>query len=261
MTMAQGKEYYGTRVYNKAMHCNMHLIGSYVGYNGKQCGIYDDAFDVFIKILRKRVEEQDLQNIIVIEGQTGSGKSTLGVQLAMAIDPRFNLDNDYIYTVDDLKKKFKMRGIKGCCSVNLLDEGSVILNGKNAQKKNDKDIVALLETMRSFNWTTIICLPSFANVNKTIRDTLINYRIMCPERPLLKGYTTRGFFEIWTPNRHKFKEYGDMYWDLQCAGVYSDLTGIIRDQYRAIKISHQDALMMKFIKAEEEQDVKKKDKE
>lgn len=215
-----------------------------VGFYGpdEDRGVYFDMLPKLAKLLRQRAEKGDYQNVIVIEGRTGSGKSTLAMQLALLLDPDFDIRESYIYTMSDLWNKIRRAqgGIRGMSPVNLLDEGTVALNAKNSLRREDKAAIVMLQIMRSFNWTTIICVPSFGDLNKAIREQLVDFRIMCPDKPLLKdGFKSRGFFEVYRPKFPKFSEFGSIFWQLIGAGVYDDLRPDVRAAYRQVKLEHQ----------------------
>lgn len=236
-----------------------------VGYYGKMKyprTVYSDLTENLVRVMLKRANKMDYQNVVVIEGRTGSGKSTLAVKLARMIDPKFDLDNDYIYSIDDLVAKLEKAktNIKGICPVSLMDEGTVILSGKNSLRKEDKQLIVLLQTMRSLNWTTIICVPKFSDLNAAIREQLVDYRIQCPDKPLIPfmiaenkdgvkvkyRMSARGFYEVYIPKYPKFSEHSDIYWRWIGSGIYGDLPKDIKEQYRRVKLDHQLSWLAKF---------------
>lgn len=234
-------QYKGTKAYNKYLKQDMDAVGFYGPDEDR--GVYFDMLPKLAKFLRKRAEKEDYQNVIVIEGRTGSGKSTLAMQLALLLDPDFDIRESYIYTMSDLWDKIRRAqgGIRGMSPVNLLDEGTVALNAKNSLRREDKTAIVMLQIMRSLNWTTIICVPSFGDLNKAIREQLVDFRIMCPDKPLLdkNKFKSRGFFEVYRPKFPKFSEFGSIFWQLIGAGVYDDLPPDVRAAYRQVKLERQ----------------------
>lgn len=247
----------GKLVFNHLMRARMDAIGYY--QSGTKA-VYADMLPQLVKILIKRTKVDHYQNVIIVEGRTGSGKSTLAVQLAKMIDPRFDLSQDYIYDTADLLKKLERvenEGISKVCPVSLFDEGTVILNSKSSLAKENKNLMVLLQTMRSLNWTTIICVPLLRNLDKDIREQMVDYLIKCPEKPLIARsydengkevkFTSRGFFEVYLPKFPKFStNTNHMYWQLIGAGVYGALDDKTDREYQAIKLKHQLAFIKNY---------------
>lgn len=225
----------------------MHAIATY--RNGEYA-IYSDMLDTLARILKRRIKEH-YQNVVVITGMTGSGKSTLALQLIYKLDPDWTLDN-YIYDASDLARKLKHKETAN--PISLFDEGSVSLNSLNFARSSDKAITVMLDTCRSLGWSTFICIPSINDLSKRVRDHLVDYVLMCPNRGLIPGYDKRGFFEVYKPRRAPWAT--STYYDLQGAGVYSKLTGDKVDEYERVKFQHQMELLNDFV--EEHADKKKK---
>lgn len=256
------KQYKGRRVRNTHTNKYMHLVARYK-FQGRIEGIYSDAFDMFVDELAKRIR-RDQQNVVVVEGDTGSGKSAFALNLCVALSRKlgksFDLSKDYIYASSDLWAKL---ADPDAGPISLLDEGSVTIASMNATRKDDKDIMTLFNTMRSRGWTTIICNPSIMRINQAVRMDHVDYKIRCnsPEKPLIRGFG-RGFFQCRKANRHEFKK-GDPFWELIYTGVFGDYPPSLKEEYLAIKNSHQDELMERMVrraKTEEAQERAKAEK-
>lgn len=223
----------------------LHLVGTY----GKECqkGIYSDFDDYIVEHIKLR-KKKGLQTVVVITGRTGSGKSTLALEIIKKLNPNWQIEGNYIYSVEDLKAKLK----KGRAAepISLFDEASVSLNSKNALAKADKEIVVLFDTMRSWEWITFMCLPAFGSLNKTIRDYHVDLLITCPAAPLMHGYNSRGFFETYRPKMSTWAS--KPYWELIGAGVYGPLDYATDLEYQAIKLKHQQKLIDRFVKESED---------
>lgn len=258
------KKYPGKYLRNTHTNRGMHLIARY-RMGGKIEGIYSDAFDVLVNELAKRIRN-DQQNVVVVEGDTGSGKSAFGLNLCVALSKKmkkpFDLSKDYIYSADDLWRKLDD---PDAGPISILDEGSVTIASANATRKDDKDIATLFNTMRSRGWTTIICNPSIMRINSAIRLDHVDFKIRCnsPEHPLIKGYG-RGFFQCRQAQRNEFRKNGaEPYWKLIYTGVFGDYPESIKDEYLAIKNAHQELLMERMVRrarTEEAQERAKADK-
>ena len=243
--MPRAKRYPGRKVHNKRYKNQiMHLVTTYVRY-GLMLGVYSDAFDRFIRILKKRIRKK-LQNVIVIEGDTGSGKSTLGIEiakeLAEALGVDFDLNKDMVYALDDLWDKLDD---PNASPISLLDEGSVSLNSLNSRRSGDRDAVVLLDTMRSRGWTTIIVMPSIKNLNASVRRVHVNYVLECSsiDNPFVKGYT-RGFFEVKDRRESKKRRNDpDPWWNVLFTGIFAPLDDETDKKYQQIKLGRQMGLI------------------
>lgn len=214
-------------------------------YTDGETDVYDDLLTPLAKKMKANIADQH-QNTALIEGRTGSGKSTIGVRLCQLLDKRWNLDNDYIYGVSDLKKKMKN---PGACPINLLDEGSVSLNSYNSQKADDKMMTVLMDTWRSKGMTTIICMPNRNDLNKRIRNNHLDYLIKCPVYSPIPGQPSRGFFILYV---HEFRDWGNDWWRPVGISRFQKLDKKTQKQYNKIKLEHQEQLIEKFVESDEE---------
>ncbi len=244
------KHYPGLVVRNYHTGRKMHMVACYPNrVLGSPEGVYSDAYDDLIKRLVWRVQH-DMQNVVIIDGETGSGKSALALNicldLAKALNVGFDLSKDYIYDLGDLWNKLDDEGAN---PINLLDEGTVTISSSNAQQKQDKQFATLLDTMRSKHWTTIICTPSYRRVNSVVRKIHAEFKCRCyPEtKPLVKGYG-RGFFEMRRRRKYEFDEEGkEPRWKLMYAGIFGDYPPMLRDEYLTIKANRQSILTKRYI--------------
>lgn len=246
--MPRAKVYPGQSVLNKKFNNRrMHLLRVYK--RGREIrGIYSDAFDIFVKELRDRTKKHQ-QNVVIIDGDTGSGKSTLAIKLCYALAKKmnvpFSLDKDYIYTLSNLWDKLED---PNASPINLIDEGSLLINSKSAMTRENKDVVNLFNTMRSRGWTTIVCVPSIKQIDKGVRTTHADFRVHCTseDSSILKGYG-RGFFEVNRAIRYEYSKDGEPYWYLQYTGVFKPLDPQTDSEYQVIKLSRQKMLIKEMI--------------
>lgn len=233
------------KVWNDHFKCFLPLLAEYDRY-GETTQIVDDGIECLCNRLKWRAKH-DYQNVVEINGGTGSGKSTLAIDICKTLDPNWDLEKNYIYTVKDLKEKLK--NYKTANPISLFDEGSVILNSLDFMSKDSKDVVMLFDTMRCLNWTTIICIPDHNSLNKRIRDFHIDYRCICPNKPILKGYDKRGFVEI---HYHHPSDFGKAFDPHIMTTRYNDLKPKERNEYNQIKFNHLQERMSKFVEEEED---------
>lgn len=241
------------KVYNRPMRADMDLREVY--FVGKQRrGIYSDMLEKLAAHIRKRARNKR-QTVVVITGRPGSAKSTKGITLARLIDPEWELEEGYVYSADDLRALLKSG--RGRRSINLFDEGSVTFNSLNSTARDDRDMVVLLDTLRSWEMTTIIVIPSFFDLNKRIREHLIDIWIQCPERPLGKKEDSRAYFEVFAPSTVEWT--GKTFWNFLGAGTCPPLPREIDEEYQQIKYDHQMRLVRAFIEGPAKKTRKKKE--
>lgn len=230
--------------YNRDLKADLKVVGTY-DYGGKTRLIYADGLDALAAVLKQRIKDKR-QNVIVVQGSTGSGKSTFAIQLARAMDPKWDLAKNYIYGVEDLKRKL---ADPKSSPISLFDEGSIALNSNNSMRDDDKKLVLLFDTMRSLGWTSIICIPSIKNLNKRVREYHVDYMCMCPSYPLVRGFETRGFAQIYI---RMPRDWQDPYYRMIATLIYPPLKPSQQARYDEIKLAHQMDLIEDFISEDEE---------
>lgn len=117
---------------------------------------------VEIAKIKKQVLEKDRDWLGVVDGDEGSGKSVLAMQLCKDLDPSFDIDR-IVYTADDFINIIK-RARKGWAI--LLDEGYAAANARASLSEVNRSLVALSTEMRQKNLFIIICIPSFFDLDK-----------------------------------------------------------------------------------------------
>ena len=167
-----GKLFYNPRWHNKKQH----VVGYYRKFS-MYILVGSDTLDLFVKELKENIKK-GYQNIIVIEGGTGSGKSSAAIWLAKTMDPKWSISENYIYSLEDLKKKLdKADHGEKVSPISLFDEAVVSLNSRNSSRTEDKDMLILFNTMRSRGWHNIprVTLPTTApcRIRKTSTATTL----------------------------------------------------------------------------------------
>ncbi len=247
--MPYAKKYPGQTVINKRWNGKrMHMVATYKK-NRLKLGIYSDTFDLFILELRDRIKRNQ-QNVVIVDGDTGAGKSTLAIhiciELAKKLKVPFDFQKDYIYSLEDLWDKLQD---PEASTINLIDEGSLLLSSKNSMSKENKDIVNLFNTMRSRGWSTIICAPSIFQIDKGVRQVHADYRVHCSseDHSLIRGYG-RGFFEVSKAKRNEYSKDAEPYWMLISTGIFGALPEKVDNIYQPIKYQAQQKLIDNMIR-------------
>lgn len=223
--------YKGDRVYNRALGEWMHLSTSYVR-DGAEYGIYTDMRQIFVKKLKNRIKDH-YQNVIMIDGGTGSGKSNLAVGLLRLMDPDWSISAGYAADTREYLDLLSNPESK----LILVDEATNVLNALEYRDARSNAAVKMLDMMRSFGRTSILCTPNFMAVNKRVRNDHTDYMLALPDKPLVRGYGRRGFFELYIPVRNLWAE--DTFWQCAGAGIFPELDSETKEEYETIKLEHQ----------------------
>lgn len=112
--------------------------------------------------IRTLVLKKDRDWVGVVDGDEGSGKSVLAMQVCKTLDPSFDL-NRIVYNADDFTNKIK-KAKKG--QAILMDEGYSAANARASLSEVNRALVALATEMRQKNLFVIICIPSFFDLDK-----------------------------------------------------------------------------------------------
>ncbi|MHC1588707.1 MAG: hypothetical protein ACXQS1_02690 [Methermicoccaceae archaeon] len=179
----------------------------------------DAAISPLLKLNLLKIKMEVVDNIqdwvIVIDGRTGSGKSSLGAQMALFLNPNFDIKKQAIYTMDEWLNWYDyFKGKRGM--VALFDEAMTFFYKRDAQTLENKYSNKILATHRDRCGIYLLCIPSAHNLDKNFRDgdvvkTLIHvvYSITQSGKPnryikfyspsktnsYLKGFPTRPSFE------------------------------------------------------------------
>lgn len=112
--------------------------------------------------IRNLVLFKDRDWLAVVDGDEGSGKSVLAMQVCKILDPNFALEN-IVFTSDEFINKIK-KSKKGTAI--LLDEGYVAANARSSLSEVNRAMVGLATEMRQKNLFVVICIPSFFDLDK-----------------------------------------------------------------------------------------------
>lgn len=118
-------------------------------------------------------QSNELDNVIVVDGDEGSGKSTYGLQLCYRIDPTFTPDN-ICYTLDDMNDI--LARCKGGETIMLDEAGNMLMNREFA-KKGNVEFIKTLQAIRVMRINFIMILPHLSGIDKYIREYKVNQYI------------------------------------------------------------------------------------
>lgn len=212
--------------------------------------LYVDLIDNIVEDFRKNIASE-YDNVVVVDGPEGSGKSNLGWELCKRYDPEIAADpvkkmrDCYVYSFDDLRYKVleltKTNADVG--RVFWLDETSNMANNRAWMKQDNQYLVQILEMMRSRGWTLIMCIPTKDRLDLYIREYRLRYWFHCEPAKFDQDdmMVDRGYFET-----HKYinsQEKGGGY------GEYPPMPPEEEAEYKRLKAESQ---AKKFAEAFEE---------
>jgi len=159
----------------------------------------------------KNTQRVDKDYIIIIDGGTGSGKSTIGIKLAIVGCPWFDLKKDIIFSRDELIEKISTARPG---SFILVDEAINILFKRDFATKKQKFIIKLLDMCRDRNLCLILCVPNFWSMDKHILEGRVKLRMHIARTGLC--FMWRPIGNPFTPDRwcRKYNEKVCYNWDV-----------------------------------------------
>jgi len=122
----------------------------------------DDIVKPHLQKIRELVRKKDRDWVGVVDGEEGSGKSVLAMQIAKVLDPKFNMDK-LCFNSDQFVKAIKTSPKFSCI---VLDEGYASANARASLTEVNRSLVALGTEMRQRNLFVIIVLPTFFDLDK-----------------------------------------------------------------------------------------------
>lgn len=114
--------------------------------------------------VKHRVLTKDRDFVLVVDGEEGSGKSVLAMQVCKYLDPSFNIDR-VVFNSDDFLKLIKDPKTKrGSCI--LLDEAFSAANSRASLTEVNRSMIGVATEMRQKNLFIVMCIPSFFDLDK-----------------------------------------------------------------------------------------------
>jgi ABC-type dipeptide/oligopeptide/nickel transport system ATPase component len=108
------------------------------------------------------VTKKDRDFVMVIDGEEGSGKSVLAMQIAKYLDPDFNIDK-LVFNSDDFIEAIKKVKMNSCV---LLDEAYSASNARASLTEVNRAMVGVATEMRQRNLFVIFVLPTFFDLDR-----------------------------------------------------------------------------------------------
>lgn len=188
--------------------------------------------DALVKDI-KRNRADDYDNMVLIVGVEGSGKSHLAWHLLNKLCDEFNLKLVYCYNFEELKQKIQTEDDRNM--VFWLDEAVNVANKRRWQSQDNTELTEWLMMMRSRGWTLIMCIPSSTELDYYIREHRFRYILRCaPMSFPTTGHMKRGIFELERRNTADGRVEHIGY------GLYDPIPEERRAEYEAVKRESQE---------------------
>lgn len=143
----------------------------------------------------KYLNEKDWDNVFVVDGIEGGGKSSLAMQIAYYLDPTLCLDR-ICFTPFEFKKQVIAAKHKQAI---IYDEAFTGLSSRGTMGIINRMLVRMMAEIRQKNLFLIIVAPTFFDIDK--------YVALWRSRGLIHVYTKkmqRGYFAGYNQDRKKF---------------------------------------------------------
>ncbi len=137
-------------------------MGYYKGQRKPGYSIQRELLEA-LDTIKKSVLTQNNDFLFIIDGKVGLGKTTLSLQLALYLNPKFKL-SQVCFTPKQLMDTI-IKAPKG--SAIILDE-AMTLNARNSMTEWNKRVNDLLSRIRSHNLFIILNLPSAFDLDRSI---------------------------------------------------------------------------------------------
>lgn len=170
---------------------------------GSRGGRSLQAWESFVGLLRGRVRA-DFDNVLVVDGEEGVGKSTFALTLARSLtDGRFD-PSQVVYNFEDWERVVDLskRG-----NVYLLDEGGNLGFSRDHSTGENKRLVKILMVARQVNPTLILCIPNFRWLDVYLREHRAHFRVHIERRGVAivqERVTDWHAGNVWFEDHYKF---------------------------------------------------------
>lgn len=151
---------------------------------------------LFAELMQRIIEdmhcnvEEAFDNLCVIIGKEGVGKSHMGYYVCKSFDPDFDMEKSLIYEWSQFIESVANDTQK----VYWLDEAVLVASNRDWMKDANKMFMKALQIIRSYKLTIVICIPSFDAVDVYIRTFRTRYLIKAhkmkwsQDREAVRGY-------------------------------------------------------------------------
>jgi hypothetical protein len=155
-----------------------------------------------LKVIEKGLEKE-YDFVLIVSGDTGTGKSNLGLHLVEAWQKmRGKPINDKLIeqvNVDKQKWLEKFKDLKPL-DINVFDEGASGLGSKQYMERFSKTLEMLFQVIRYKRFLTVIIVPNFFRLNKFFREDRLRGLLYVSKRGEYKFYTRKRIITLCQKN-------------------------------------------------------------
>lgn len=112
--------------------------------------------------IKHAVTKKDRDFVMVVDGEEGSGKSVLAMQIAKYLDSRFDL-RQLVFNSDQFLDMIKVVPKNSCI---VLDEAYAASNARASLSEVNRSMIGVATEMRQRNLYVIFVLPTFFDLDK-----------------------------------------------------------------------------------------------
>ena len=112
--------------------------------------------------VKREVIRKDFDSFICVTGREGFGKSTLAGQIALYLDPTYNLDR-CTFTAEQFEEACRFAEQHQAV---VFDETMGYLSSRGAMSKFNRKLIKIMSEMRSKNLFVILCIPNFFELDR-----------------------------------------------------------------------------------------------
>jgi len=134
---------------------------------------YEWSIKELVETIHK-TQKVDKDYVIVIDGQTGGGKSTLATKICIKGCLNFKIEEDIIFSRDEFIDKITNSPGGRFYPV---DEAINVLFKRDFATKKQKFLIRLMDMCRDKNLCLILCVPNFWSIDKHILEGRVKLRI------------------------------------------------------------------------------------
>ena len=161
----------------------------------KRAPTFDDILPPdWLDLLRLRVK-QNKNNLVIVTGETGSGKSLAALDMARKLDPKFTPDEIVFRVADFLSKVRKLE--KG--RVIIFDEAAVDFDSRRSMSKQNINLSNILKIFRYLNLNVIFTLPNLEMLDLNARRLMSHHIVMAG----INRKTKTSFGHLFIVDSHK----------------------------------------------------------
>lgn len=137
-----------------------------------------ERFTIFhlVRYIKLR-NNMDKDSWIAVSGGTGMGKSYLDLMIMVLFGKRMDLEKNICYNPDGLEVSKKFSVLRK--NILMVDEAARDFRSVNWQSKSQQKMTMQALTDRFYNNVVLLNLPNFKELNKSMREGTVLFRLYC----------------------------------------------------------------------------------